>query len=235
MIQAQIPTASGPLPGYLSVPIAEVSGAGPWPGIVLVHDALGLGDDVRAIADRFATAGYLTVVPDLFGRGGLVRCVRSTFRDLFRGSGRAVDDIDAARAFLASRDDCTGKIGVAGFCLGGGFALLAAARGFDAAAPYYGQLPADTSILAGACPIVASFGKRDPTLKGAAAKLDTILAERGIVHDIEEYPHAGHGFVNRWNLGPLDVLLQVLGFGYHHESAEDSWRRVLTFFADHLN
>ena len=94
MITAQIPTESGPLAGYLSVPTAEVSGAGPWPAVVLVHDMLGLGNDIRAIADRFATAGYLTLIPDLYGRGGMVRCVRSVFRDLVNGSGRAVEDLD---------------------------------------------------------------------------------------------------------------------------------------------
>lgn len=234
MISVQIPTESGPLAGYLSVPTVEVSGAGPWPAVVLVHDVLGLGDDIRAIADRFATAGYLTLVPDLFSRGGIVRCVRSVFRDLLSGTGRAVDDLDAARAFLAARTDCTGKIGIGGFCMGGGFALLGASRGFDAAAPYYGPLPSNESVLDGACPVVASFGKKDLGLRGAAAKLDTMLTERSVVHDIKEYPHAGHGFANRFNLGPIDLLLRVVGVGYHHDSSEDAWRRVLAFFAEHL-
>lgn len=231
---AQIPTTSGTIAAYLSIPTSAVSGNGPWPGVVLVHDVLGLTDDIRAIADRFATAGYLAVVPDLYGRGGFARCVRSVFRDLSRGTGQSVDDLDAARSFLTGREDCTGKVGVAGFCMGGGFALLGASRGFDASAPYYGPLLADESILDGACPVVASFGGRDKGLKGAAAKLDTLLTERNVVHDVKEYPDAGHSFANRFNLGPVNVLLQVLGVGYHHESSEDAWRRVLTFFAKHV-
>lgn len=233
MTTAQIPTESGEIAGYLSVPTEAVSGPGPWPGVVVVHDALGLSDDIREVADRFATAGYVAIAPDMYARGGFRRCVRSVFRDLTSGHGRAVDDVAAAREYLAARDDCTGKVGVGGFCMGGGFALLAANRGFDASAPYYGMLPSDTSVLDGACPIVASFGAKDPGLKGAAAKLGRVLTEKNVEHDIKEYPNAGHSFANRLG-GPLNALLQVVGFGYHHDATEDAWRRVLGFFAEHL-
>lgn len=234
MASTQINTADGSIPAYLATPLAATAGRGPWPGVVIVHDALGLGDDIRSIAERFATAGYLAIVPDLYARGGFARCVRSVFRALQRGEGQAIDDIDSARAALTERADCTGKVGIAGFCMGGGFALVGASRGFDASAPYYGQLPADESILDGACPVVASFGAKDRTLPGAAEKLETALAERNVTHDVKEYPEAGHSFANRLPLGPLNALARVTGFGYHHESSEDAWRRVLTFFAEHL-
>lgn len=235
-METAIETATGPIDGYLAVPQPELSGPGPWPGVVLVHDIVGMSDDIRQIADRFATAGYLAVVPNLFARGGFVRCVRSVFRELVAGTGRAHDDVDAARAHLAGRPDCSGKVGVAGFCMGGGFALLAATRRFDASAPYYGELPADLSALDGACPVVASFGGRDPSprLKGAAAKLEAALTEYGVPHDVKEYPDAGHSFANRLATGPLNALLRVPRLAYHHESAEDAWRRVLAFFANHL-
>jgi carboxymethylenebutenolidase len=217
------------------VPQPEVSGAGPWPGVVVVHDAMGLSDDTRAIAARFATAGYVALAPDLYTRGGFARCVRTAFRELAAGHGRAHDDIDAARRELAGRAECTGKVGIAGFCMGGGFALLAATRDFDASAPYYGEVPADTSVLDGACPIVASFGERDrlPGMKGAAARLDRTLTEHGVPHDVHEYPGVGHAFANRVS-GPLNTLLKVTGMAYHHESGEDAWRRVMSFFATHL-
>ena len=228
-----ITTQDGTIGGYLAVPQPEVAGESPWPGVVVVHDALGMSDDVRTIAERFATAGYVAVVPNLYSRGGFARCVRSVFREMLAGTGRAHDDIDAARAMLAERADCTGKVGVAGFCLGGGFALLAATREFDASAPYYGPLPSDLSILDGACPIVASYGGRDFGLKGAAGRLEAQLTESGVPHDVREYPAAGHSFANRLG-GPLNALLRVPGMAYHHESSEDAWRRVMSFFAEHV-
>ena len=231
-----ITTQHGTIDGYLAVPQPEVSGPGPWPGVVVVHDAMGMSDDVRSIAERFATAGYVALVPNLYARGGFARCVRTVFRELMAGKGRAHDDIDAARAELAGRADGTGKVGIAGFCMGGGFALLGATREFDASAPYYGEVPKDTSVLDGACPIVASFGARDrlPHMKGAAARLDQVLTEYDVPHDVKEYPDAGHSFANRM-AGPLNSLLRVAALSYHHESSEDAWRRVLSFFATHLN
>lgn len=229
----EIPVADGTIRGYLATPQEEVSGQPPWPGVVIVHDAVGLSDDAKNITDRFATAGYLALSPDLYSRGGLVRCVKSVFSELAAGKGRAFDDLDAARSLLASRSDCTGRIGVVGFCMGGGFALVGASRGFDASAPYYGPIPTDLSILDGACPIVASYGKKDFTLRGAAAKLEAELTERGIPHDVKEYPSAGHSFANQFH-GPINVLMRIAGMGYDRESSEDAWRRVLAFFAEHL-
>ncbi|WAL65817.1 dienelactone hydrolase family protein [Amycolatopsis cynarae] len=227
-------SVDGALRGYLALPQREVAGDPPWPGVVVVHDAFGMSEDTRNITQRFATAGYVALAPDLFSRGGLMRCIKSVFRDLMAGQGRAFEDLQAARRLLAEREDCTGKVGVVGFCMGGGFALVAASGGFDASAPYYGQLPKDLSVLDDACPVVASFGRKDPGLKGAAAKLEAELTARGIPHDVKEYPEAGHSFANQLAGGPLNKLLKVAGLSFHRESSEDAWRRVLAFFAQYL-
>jgi carboxymethylenebutenolidase len=221
--------------GYLALPQPEVSGPGPWPGVVIVHDALGMSDDVRLIAERFATAGYVALVPDLFSRGGFVRCVRAVFGQLRAGKGRAFDDIEAARQLLLGRTDTTDRTGVVGFCMGGGFALAAAANGFDASAPYYGPLPVDDAALDGACPIVASYGGKDAALRNAPGKLEKLLTEREIPHDVKVYPQAGHSFANHLKIGPFGPIARItMGLGYHHESSEDAWRRVLAFFAEHV-
>ena len=226
-------TSSAPeLKAHLAVPPV---GSGPWPAVVVLHEIFGLTDDIRQQADRLAAAGYLAVAPDLYTAGGAVRCLRGTLTALTRGEGPAVRDIDAVRSWLAGRDDCTGKVGVIGFCMGGGFALLLAASGFDASAPSYGPLPRDPAqVLAGACPIVASYGAKDRGLRGAAGRLEKVLTDLSVEHDVMEYADAGHSFLNRHGLGPLGILERVGGFSYHEASAEDAWARVLRFFDKHL-
>ncbi len=221
------------LRGYLARP----EGSGPWPGVVVIHEIFGLDDVMRRQADRLARAGYLTLAVDLYSAGGAKRCVVSTMRAMFSGRGRAFSDIATARRWLADSSECTGKVGVVGFCMGGGFALLSV-HDFDAASVNYGQLPKDVeAALAGACPIVGSYGGRDRPLRGTAAKLDAALTRAGVVHDVKEYPNAGHAFLNDAMAGPrpLRPLMRVAGIGPEPASAADAWRRIEAFFAEHLH
>ncbi|MFG1669573.1 dienelactone hydrolase family protein [Streptomyces sp. Y7] len=222
------------LTGHLTRP----AGPGPWPGVVVVHEALGVNDVMHRQADRLASAGYLVLMPDLFTDGGAVRCLVPTFRAALSGHGRAFHDIGAARTRLAQDPDCTGRIGVIGFCMGGSFALLALSDGeFDAASVNYGRPPKDLdAALDGACPVVASYGARDRTLRGAAPALEAALDRLGVVHDVKEYPRAGHSFLNDAEVGPraLRPLMRVAGIRPHPESAVDAWRRIDEFFAAHL-
>src|ERR1700722_13124604 len=128
MPDTTIPAADGtPLKAYLAIP----AGAGPRPGVVVIQDALGLTRAIREHADRLASDGFLAVAPDLSSRGGRLRCVQATMRSLFSGQGQACDDIERSRRWLLGRGDCSGRVGVIGFCMGGGFALMTAGRGFD--------------------------------------------------------------------------------------------------------
>jgi carboxymethylenebutenolidase len=171
----------------------------------------------------------------MFTAGGALRCLRSTFAAMTSGQGPAFGDIEAVRSWLVGRADCTGKVGIIGFCMGGGFALLASTRDFDVSAPNYGMVPKEAAtVLRGACPVVASYGAKDRGFRGAAAELETALTTAGVVHDVKEYPDAGHSFMNRLNVGPLSVLMKVAGLGYHGPSSEDAWTRILRFFDEHL-
>jgi len=224
-------SASLDLDAYIATP----SGEGPWPGVVVVMDALGMSDDIKGIADRFAANGYLAFAPNLYsGRG--IKCVVATLAASRSGKGEAYDHIEAARELLVARDDCTGKIGIIGFCMGGGFAVLSAPRfDFAAASVNYGEVPGDAvNKLVGACPIVASYGKRDKTLPRRAARLESALTTLGIDHDVKEYPNAGHSFMNKVSVGPLTPALHFLGFDFVQDANEDSWNRILAFFATHV-
>lgn len=217
--------------------LARPEGGGPWPGVVVVHEALGVNDVMLRQVERLSGAGYLTLMPDLFTQGGARRCLIPTMRAALSGRGRAYQDIEAARTFLAEDSGCTGAIGIIGFCMGGSFALVSAAGGeFEAASANYGRLPKDLDALAGACPVVASYGGRDRTLPGAATRLTASLDRLGVVHDVKEYPAAGHSFLNDAEVGPrpLRPLFRVMGMGPDPEAAADAWQRIETFFDAHL-
>ncbi|MEJ5866719.1 dienelactone hydrolase family protein [Pseudokineococcus sp. 5B2Z-1] len=235
------------MPAYVSTPPATRRDPGPWPGVVVVHDAFGMSDDMRDQADWLAAAGYVAMLPDLYAKDGRtqgwgrVPCVARTLQQVSRGEGPAFARIEAARAALAAREDCTGTVGVIGFCMGGGFALLLAGRpGWSAASVNYGMLPDDDAALdravEGACPVVASYGGRDKMLAGGAARVEAALDRAGVPHDVREYPDAQHGFITRTaDTSPLVPLMRrVMGVSHDHEASADARRRILAFFDVHL-
>ncbi len=223
---------------HLTAYLVRPEGEGPHPSVVVIHEAFGLEDITRRQADRLAAMGYVVLAPDLFTEGGWRRCLKSTFQALSSGRGRAFQDISTARQWLLDQDDTTDEVGVIGFCMGGGFALMCAApgRGFAASAVNYGQLPPTPEVLAGACPIVASYGGRDPSFPHAAEKLEYHLTRLGVEHDVKEYPRASHSFLNDEDTGPwfLRPVFRVVGMGPEPVSAADAWARIEAFFGAHL-
>lgn len=233
MPDTTLSTPAGEARAYLAVPSADP----PWPGVVVVHEAFGLNADIREHADRFAGRGYIALAPDLFSLDRpKAKCVLAAFRALSKGSGAAFDTIDAARRALTERADTTGRVGVIGFCMGGGFALLAAPRGwFAASSVNYGVVPKDAdAVLRAACPVVGSYGGRDRFLRSAPPKLEAALTANGVEHDVKAYPEASHSFLNR-HRGRVPMLLdRVTGFGRHEASARDALQRIDAFFDRHV-
>lgn len=220
----------------LNATLATPAGAGPWPGIIVLHDVFGMTPDLRRHVDWAAASGYLAVGPDLYSWGGKMRCMMATFKSLQERKGAALDDIDAVAGWMRERPDCTGKIGVTGFCMGGAFALFTAAgHGFDVSGVNYGMVPPDVDqVTKGACPIVASFGAKDRTIKGGAAKLEKALTANRIPHDVKEYPDVGHSFFNNHDSLAFKLLGGLIGGFYHAPTEADARARILNFFGRYL-
>ena len=223
------------LKGLLATPSDCTTG--PWPAVVMVHEVFGIDENMRAQITRLAQAGYVVLMPDLYSRGGMRKCLTSTFRALSSGQGQAFEDIQVAKKHLLDLEETTDKVGVIGFCMGGGFALLLANDGYDAANSNYGMLPKDIEkALEGACPILGNYGGKDSQLKGAKAKLEATLTKLDVDHDIKEYPESGHAFMNPKQGGGkvLGNLLRISGAKPNPKDAKDAWLRIEEFFLEYL-
>ncbi|MGC2374636.1 MAG: dienelactone hydrolase family protein [Solirubrobacteraceae bacterium] len=214
--------------------------AGPYPGVLVLHESFGLNDDMRRIATRFAEEGYAALLPNLFSHGSRIVCLSRVMSDMVRGAiDREIADILASRAALAEHPDVDAdRIAVAGFCLGGGFALIAATKpGFRAAAVNYGDVPKDRAKLDGVCPVVASFGARDRMFgRNMAERLEAHLTALGVSHDINTYDDAGHSFFSQhegWQ-GWLARLPSPMAVGPDASASADGWQRMLGFFDEHV-
>jgi carboxymethylenebutenolidase len=238
MGNVMIVTPYGQMPAYVATP----SRAGPWPGVVVIHDFTGMSRDLRNQADWLASEGYLAAAPDLYYWGSRLRCLWTIMREVTTGKGRTVADINAVRDWLSARDDCTGRIGVIGFCMGGGYALaLAPGHGYTAASTNYGGCPSNAeALLTKACPIVGSYGGNDKSPMGrrAGLRLERTLAALGVDHDIKIYPGARHGFMNDHD--PADqtpllvVLAKISGTRYDPRATADARQRIAAFFTTYL-
>ncbi|MCP4007587.1 MAG: dienelactone hydrolase family protein [bacterium] len=225
----------GPINAFLSLPRKDERLA---PGVIVIHEIVGLNDDIRRISEHFSAEGYGALAPDLYS-GSVPRpiCIMKTLRSLAKGEGPALDALEACRAWLAARPEIDpSRIGVAGFCMGGGFALMFAVRApVRVAATFYGDVPRRAEELAGSCPVVGGYGAKDHVFAPAGRRLDRMLGDLEVERDVVMYPDVGHSYMNQH--GPVLRRLGAISpmrTGYDEHAAEDSWRRMLAFFARHL-
>ena len=218
---------------HLALPDAGVA---PFPGVVVIHDIFGDSPDLRRHCMRFANAGYAAIGPDLY-RGGRPGCVVRALASMATGRGLAYEVIDAARAYLAARDDVDAdRLGVVGFCMGGGFALIAAAdQSFAVAAPFYGAVPSKASRLRGVCPTIAQYGEQDTVYLSHARRLARHLEELGVDHEVHIYDGVGHSFMNE-HAGRFARLARHTPIHAFYDPGTEAkaWSALLDFFRKHL-
>jgi carboxymethylenebutenolidase len=200
------------VPFFTSVPALPP----PWPGVVVVMEGGGISPQLLRVCQRLAHEGYATIAPDLFWRFGGSDPDKATehYPALRHSDGRAdvVECIGWLRAIGAA------KVGITGFCMGGGYAYLAATAGdVDAAVPFYGGGIAQ-HLGAPRCPFLAFFGGRDEWI----SRDDIAAVEAHHEGDVVVYEEAEHGFMRDGS----DT--------YHESAATDAWTRMLAFFAQHL-
>ena len=207
---------------------------GPCPAVVVLSEAWGLNDDIRRIARRFAASGYLAAAPDLYRGRSWQRCIAGAMIAMQRGRGSPVADLTALVDAVAARDDVSG-VGVVGFCMGGGFALLLGSRtDAEVAGVFYGAVSAGVDF-ASVCPVFAGYGGRDRVMAREYRILTDQLAAHRVPRDVAHYPEAGHSYMNEANHPILSALARpLMQIRYDAEAAEDSWRRMLAFFEAHL-
>jgi carboxymethylenebutenolidase len=208
------------------------------PGVIVIHEIFGLNDDIRRITARVAGLGYVAMAPDLYdGSGVRAICIARTVMALNRGAGQPFEDLESAREFLAAQPGVdSSRIGIIGFCMGGGFALLYAVRApMNACATFYGDVPKSGEKIRGVCPVLGGYGADDKLFASQGRRLEKLLTENGVEHDVKIYDGAGHSFMSRHE-GTLAKLAAYgpMKVGYNHDAAEDSWKRIDAFFARHL-
>lgn len=214
---------SGTMRGYLVQP----AGNGPFPVVLVIHENRGLNPYIEDVARRAAVEGFLALAPDgLFPVGGYPgndddgRTLQS---GLDQGKLR-VDLVNSAR-FLKGHKLSTGKLGVTGFCYGGGIVnFLAATLGADmhAGAPYYGVAADTASVARIKAPLVCHLAENDERINSTYPAFETALKAAGVAHQVHTYPGTQHGFHN--NSTPR----------YNEAAAKLSWERTIAHFKKHL-
>ena len=204
--------------GYLVTP----DGSGPHPGVVVIHEAYGLNDNIKEICGRFAREGYVALAVDLFSDRNRAVCMTRYMAGMLLGSVNryGINDLKAALTYLAkNRVVDASRMGAIGFCMGGSFAVAWACTDsrLKAIAPFYAVNPRPLALVSRLCPVVGSYPEKDFTAN-AGRTLDQALDKSDIRHDIKIYPDANHSFFNSHDRA------------YDKAAADDSWARVLAFF-----
>jgi carboxymethylenebutenolidase len=212
--------------GYLTRPKGDER----RPAVVVIHEWNGINDHIRDVARRLAKAGYVALAPDLLSRQGGT----SSFPSVSAANEAAVKlpdesiikDLGGAVNFLKAQNFVRPKIGVIGFCWGGGKTLMFTTRSKDLAASvvYYGSNPSNLDDIKNiTAPVLGQYGGADERVTSGAPKLEEAMKKYGKSFEYKIYPGAPHAFNN-----------DTSDRSYRAEAAKEAWDRTLEFFKKHL-
>lgn len=228
-IKAEYATAPSPqgnanIRGYLARP---ANATGKLAGIVVVHGASGLNPHIEDVARRLAVENYMAFAADgnttVGGNpGGTVESGEAQLRKV--DAAKLIEDFIAAARWLKTRNDCTGQVGVLGFCYGGGVSNTLAVRMPDltVAVPYYGSAPAAEDVPKIKAAVLAQYAGLDTRLTSQWPAYEAALKLNHIRYEGYVYPNVNHAFYND------------SGARYDEAAAKLSWQRTMTFLNKYL-
>jgi carboxymethylenebutenolidase len=205
--------------------VAQPSGVEKAPAIIVVHEWWGLNPHIEDVAQRFAREGFIAVAADLY-EGKTTKDAQEASK--LMSALKPEDGLARLRVVLdqlRARPEVS-AVGVTGFCMGGTFALLLACHAkVEASAPFYGDVPVDTTLIGKlSCPVLFIGAEKDQWITiEKMNRLDTALKQYGKEGEVRIYKGADHAFFN-------DTRPEV----YSRADAEDAWKRVIEFFNKHL-
>lgn len=218
-IEYSSPRGAGTMRGYL---VRPEDSNGDLPSVVVVHENRGLNPHIEDVARRTAMAGFLAFAPDaLTPLGGYPgndddgRMLQSQ-----RDSGEMQEDFVAAGSFMKSHEECSGSVGVVGFCYGGGICNMMAVRIPDlgASVPFYGGQPAAEDVPRINAPLLIHYAGLDQRINAGWPAYEAALRKNDKVYTMHMYEGANHGFHN-------DTTPR-----YDQAAATLAWRRTVDFF-----
>lgn len=217
------PKGGGEIKGLLAKP-ANMSGE--LPGIVVVHENRGLNPHIEDVCRRAAVAGFIALAPDALSPLGGYPGTDDEGREMQRKRDRdeMLEDFIAAYGVLEEHEDCTGKVGVVGFCFGGWISNMMAVKipGLDAAVPFYGGQPSAEMVPDIQAPLLLHYAGLDTRVNEGWPAYEAALKANNKDYQAYMYPNVNHGFHN-------DTTPR-----YDKEAAELAWDRTISFFKEHL-
>lgn len=217
------PNGSAKTSGYL---VRPANATGKLPGALVVHENRGLNPHIEDIARRLALDNFMTFAPDALAAVGGYPGTEDKARELFGTLDRpkTAEDMVAAANYLKTHSNCTGTIGVVGFCWGGSVSHTLATKMPDlaAAVPFYGGAPAPADAAKVKAALLVQHAENDARVNESFATYEPALKAAGVRYELHVYPGTGHGFNN-------DTTPR-----YDEKQAKIAWDRTVAFFNKHL-